>query len=107
LAATEGGGDADVAQLGEALSAVYRQWRVQELEPLARHHAMIAFTRGAYATYPDGMALRWVVDDEGPCPDCDDNELAGAVTKGDGYPTGQAHPPAHPGCRCLLVPPVS
>jgi DivIVA domain-containing protein len=106
-----GGGDGDgppddAAQLGESISAAYRQWRAQELEPLARHHAADAFGRGAYAGYSAGTALRWVVDDETPCPDCDDNALAGSVAKGEPYPTGQAHPPAHPGCRCLLVPAV-
>ena len=75
-----------------------------ELEPLVRHHVTVAFARGAYAAYPAGASLRWVVDDEAPCPDCDDNALAGAVTKGQSYPTGQVHPPAHPGCRCLLLP---
>ncbi len=98
--------DADSSQLSEAVSAAYRQWRAQELEPLARHYAADAFARGAFAAYAEGAGLRWVVDDEGPCPDCDDNQLAGTVTKGESYPTGQAHPPAHPGCRCLLVPAV-
>ena len=37
------------------------------------------------------------------CPDCEDNSLAGAQAKGEPFPTGQLHPPAHPGCRCLLV----
>jgi hypothetical protein len=92
------------AQLAESASAVYRQWRAQEVDPLARHHAAIAFARGAHARYPEGAGLRWVVDDDGPCPDCDDNQLAGTVVKGTPYPTGQVHPPAHPGCRCLLVP---
>ena len=53
---------------------------------------------------PAGRLLRWVVDDDGPCPDCDDNTLAGPTPKGEPFPTGQLHPPAHPGCRCLLVP---
>ena len=97
---------ADAVQLSEVVSAAYRQWRAQELEPLARHHAADAFGRGAFAAYPQDASLRWVVDDEGPCPDCDDNELAGSVVKGESYPTGQVHPPAHPGCRCLLVPAV-
>jgi hypothetical protein len=102
----EPGGDSDAGELSEGASAVYRQWRAQELEPLARHHAILAFSRGAYAAYPEGASLRWVVEDEVPCPDCDDNELAGAVAKGQAYPTGQPHPPAHPGCRCLLTPTV-
>jgi hypothetical protein len=87
----------------EAVSAVYRQWRGQELERLARDHAAVAFSRAAFGEVPEGATLRWVVDDETPCPDCDDNALAGAVAKGQPYPTGQVHPPAHPGCRCILV----
>jgi len=42
-------------------------------------------------------------DVDGPCPDCDDNTLAGELPKGEEFPTGQLHPPAHAGCRCLLV----
>jgi hypothetical protein len=64
-----------------------------------------AFARGVLAATPDGVSLRWVVDDgEDRCPDCDDNALGGATAKGEAYPTGQIHPPAHPGCRCILVP---
>ena len=56
------------------------------------------------ATDADGSA-RWVVDDGGaPCPDCDDNALAGPVPHGSEFPTGDLHPPAHPGCRCLAAP---
>ena len=107
--ADEGDDDAesdDGVEVSERVSSVYRQWRGQDLEPLARHHAVTAFGLGAYAAYPEGTNLRWLVDDDGPCPDCDDNALAGAVPKGEAYPTGQLHPPAHPGCRCILVPTV-
>jgi hypothetical protein len=49
--------------------------------------------------------VRWVVDDiDGPCPDCDDNALAGPTPLGQPFPTGQVAPPAHPGCRCVLAP---
>lgn len=103
-----GDGDRDGSELSELISSVYRQWRAQDLEPLVRHHAAVAFGVGAYAASRDDDAgLRWVVDDEAPCPDCDDNALAGTVAKGQPYPTGQLHPPAHPGCRCLLVPAIS
>ena len=52
--------------------------------------------------------MRWVVDDvDGPCPDCDDDALAGLLPKGEEFPTGQTYPPAHSGCRCLLVPSTS
>jgi len=65
----------------------------------------MAFSRAAFAAAPDGAVLRWVFGDEGPCPDCDDNALAGPTAKGEPYPTGQLHPPAHAGCRCLLARP--
>ena len=55
---------------------------------------------------PDGAVLRWIPLVEGRCADCDDNALEPTV-KGRAFPTGQAHPPAHPGCRCLLAPAVS
>ena len=102
----DGGNDRHNDEVSEGVSGVYRQWRSQEVEPLARHHAVLAFSRGAYAGYAEGAGLSWVVDDEAPCPDCDDNNLAGTVIKGEAFPTGQLHPPAHPGCRCVIVPTV-
>ncbi len=91
----------------ERVSAVYRQAKLKRIQPLVRDHLSLAFNRGAFAATAAGTPLRWIVDDEdGECPDCDDNALAGAVARGEEFPTGQAHPPAHPGCRCLLVPTV-
>ena len=98
-AATSGDDD-----LFARLSSVYREWKLQRLEPAARHAVATVFARNAFALVPDGTMLRWVVDDEGgPCPDCDDDALAGPTAKGEAFPTGQLHPPAHPGCRCVLV----
>jgi hypothetical protein len=94
----------DQTAAAESVRAVYRQSKVQHVEETARHHLLIAFNRGAFATAARGAVLQWLVDDEGHCPDCDDNVLAGPTVKGQAFPTGQLHPPAHPGCRCLLVP---
>lgn len=87
----------------EAAGASYREWRGSRVERAAADFATRAFSDGAIAG-GTGKPVRWVVDDEGqPCPDCDDNALAGTVTAGEEFPTGQVHPPVHPGCRCLLV----
>ncbi|MDQ4089688.1 MAG: hypothetical protein M3163_05225, partial [Actinomycetota bacterium] len=94
----------DPSVVGERLRAVYRQWKVQHVEESARHHVMAAFSTGAFEATPAVATLQWLVDDDGHCPDCDDNALAGPTAKGEPFPTGQLHPPAHPGCRCLLVP---
>jgi DivIVA domain-containing protein len=104
LAESAGAADDDEG-VAELVNAAYREWKLQRIEPAARHAAAGAFTRAGFAATADGTELRWIVDDEGgSCPDCDDDALAGPVPKGEPFPTGQHHPPAHPGCRCLLVP---
>jgi hypothetical protein len=62
-----------------------------------------AWALGVYDGAARGTTLRWVPTVVGTCPDCDDNALEPTV-RGENFPTGQPHPPAHPGCRCLLVP---
>ena len=99
-AAGESAEDSDAA---DSLGAAYRQWKTERVEQIARHHLALAFNGGVLAAVPDGSSLRWVFGDPGPCPDCDDNALAGPTAKGDSYPTGQRHPPAHAGCGCLLI----
>jgi DivIVA domain-containing protein len=93
--------DASIEHVGSA----FREWKGQRVERVALDHAHAAFSLGELAVTPENEPLRWVVDDDGvPCPDCDDNALAGPLPRGESFPTGQLHPPAHPGCRCLLVP---
>ena len=98
------GGEDDLEELAEAVRAAYRHTKLQEIEPVVRHHTTAAHALGAYAATAAGRLQRWVVDADAPCPDCHDNTLAGPTPKGEPFPTGQNHPPAHPGCRCLLVP---
>jgi DivIVA domain-containing protein len=99
------GRDDDPAVLVESLGAAYREWKTQRIEQTASDHIASAFARGAFAATREGTRLRWLVEDvNGPCPDCDDNALAGGLAKGEPFPTGQRFPPAHAGCRCLLVP---
>ena len=96
--------DGEEAPLRDAISSAYREWKTSWAEPLVRHHLATAHARGRFAALP-AVPLRWVVDDdEGACPDCDDNTLAGPTPKGQPFPTGQEHPPAHVGCRCMVVP---
>jgi DivIVA domain-containing protein len=99
-----GRGD-DQSATTEALGAAYRETKTQRVERTAGDQVTAAFSRGIWETAGDRVPLRWVVEDiDGPCPDCDDNALAGALPRHEGFPTGQAHPPAHTGCRCLVVP---
>jgi DivIVA domain-containing protein len=101
----EEGADEDASLVVERIGAAYRESKGKRIEQLATDHVIAAFSRGTFTATAEGAPLRWIVDDVGgPCPDCDDNALAGPTPRGEEYPTGRLHPPAHAGCRCLLVP---
>lgn len=90
----------------DGVRACYRRGKgtVSEVASLFVH---TAFNRGVFDAVPEGTLVRWVVDPgAGPCPDGEDDALEGPISKGTPFPTGHLHPPAHPGCRCLLVPGV-
>jgi hypothetical protein len=95
------GGDA--GGLVERIGARYREWKNQSLDAALAEVLAFAWSRGVYDAVPEGAVLWWVPFEEGRCSDCDDNGLEPTV-KGKHFPTGQALPPAHPGCRCLLAP---
>jgi len=98
----DGGDEAEVA---DRVRASYREWKTERIAGAAEDAVLAAFGRGVFEAAPASTEFRWVVDDgEHPCPDCDDDALAGAVAKGEPFPTGAVLPPAHPGCRCLIVP---
>lgn len=93
----------DEAATSKAVSAAYREWKSSRVEPLASHHVLAAHAAGAASIAKGGV--RWVVDPEEGCtPDCADNALAGPLAAGEPFPTGHLRPPAHVGCRCLIVP---
>jgi hypothetical protein len=97
--------EGDTEEVSERLRALYREWKGQHIGSAVRHVTVSAYARGAYQVAPAGAALQWLVDPScRACPDCDDNALAGSVTKGDAFPTGDALAPAHTDCRCLVVP---
>ncbi len=99
------GDPADDQQAAERVGAAFREWKGSRVEALVTDHVVAAFSRAVVAGTPAGQELRWVVDDDGgPCADCDDNALDDGVPAGKEFPTGHRHPPAHAGCRCLLVP---
>jgi hypothetical protein len=95
----------DDEALADGVRAAYRDWKTHRIGMQTRDTVFAAFNFGLFEATQEGAAQRWLVDDGGsPCPDAEDNSLAGLVVKGEAYPTGHCYPPAHPGCRCLLVP---
>ena len=97
-----GGHPDDVAQ---SIRSCYREWKGQRVDQVASHAVVAACNRGLVDRLPEGTLVRWVVDDgDSPSPDCDDNALAGAVVRGEAFPTGHTAPPVHPACRCMVVP---
>jgi hypothetical protein len=97
--------DGDEEALADGVRAAYREWKAHRIGIQTRDSVLAAFNLGLYEATPAGTTQRWLIDDGGsPCPDAEDNSLAGFVVRGEQFPTGHCYPPAHPGCRCLLVP---
>ena len=86
-----------------AIGAAYREAKGAPLEEAVGDALAAAWARGVHDAVPEGTLLRWVPAEVGRCADCDDNALE-ATRRGEAFPTGQPHPPAHPGCRCMLTP---
>lgn len=100
--------DGDIEELTARLRTLYREWKGQWVGDVVRHFVAAAYAYGAYDAAADEARLRWVVDPScGPCPDAADNALAGALAKGEVFPSGHRAPPAHSGCRCLAMPVTS
>ena len=97
--------DGDLEEVTERLRSLYREWKGQRIGAAVRHYAAAAYAWGVYEATPSDAELRWLVDRSGEaCPDADDNALASGVRKGEAFPTGVLCSPAHPDCRCLVVP---
>ena len=98
-------GDRDNAAITKKVRAVYREWKTQHIDEQLDDVLRAAHGRGVLAAVETGSPLVWTPDpSHDVCPDCDDNRLAGTVEAGQAFPTGHVCTPAHPGCRCLLLP---
>lgn len=108
LSDDDGLADAEESVLVEHVGSAFREWKGERIERLAGDHVVAAFSAGSIAAAEGSSAgeLEWVAvagSGDAPCPDCEDNGLTGSQRPGEAFPTGHAHPPAHPGCRCLLM----
>jgi DivIVA domain-containing protein len=108
LAGGDGLESAEESVVTEHIGSAFREWKGERIERLAGDHVVAAFSLGSLAAAgSSGSSLEWVavaLPGETPCPDCEDNGLNGPQAAGEEFPTGHRHPPAHPGCRCLLAP---
>lgn len=96
--------DGNLDDVADRVRALYREWKGQRLAETSAHFVAAAYARGVFDGIAPGAMVQWVVDPQaGPCPDCDDNVLAGSLAKGTEFPTGNLCAPAHPGCHCLVL----
>ena len=102
-AVEQSNGDKD--EMSNLIRSVYREMKMQRVEPQVSDIARMAYSRGAYLVLDQGTKVCWMVDPNGPsCADAEDNSLAGSTDLGSDFPTGHIHPTAHAGCRCLIAP---
>ncbi len=97
-------GAGDNAVVTKKVRSVYREWKTQHIDESLDDVLRRAHGRGVLAGFAPDTPIVWEADPRfAACPDCEDNVLAGAITAGDGFPTGDVFAPAHQGCRCLLA----
>lgn len=103
IAIGEAEGDREI--LASLMRDVYRKWKMDLIDQHVDDIAYSAYSKGGFLAMENTSRLGWMVDPDAPCcSECEDNSLAGAVIKGETFPTGHQLPPAHPGCRCLVCP---
>ena len=94
----------DASTVTDGVRTLYREWKTQKLDEIARHLVVAAHGRAAYAVLAPATPVCWVVDPGHPCPDGEDNALGGPNPAGEPFPTGHHAAPAYVGCRCALAP---
>ncbi|MEY3557481.1 MAG: hypothetical protein RL374_187 [Actinomycetota bacterium] len=103
IAIGEAEGDREVL-LG-LIRDVYRSWKTERIDSHVDDIACSSYGHGAYLALEPGSRITWMAEPEtNCCSECEDNSLGGSVVRGDDFPTGHSHPPAHAGCRCLVAP---
>ena len=96
---------ATAAAAGKALRAALTG--TAHATAIALGHITTAISKGARAVYDHlGItSVAWHTErDAKVCPVCGGNEAAGPQPLGARWPSGDMWPPAHPNCRCALVP---
>lgn len=78
---------------------------------ISRTETIRASNQGALASYQaSGIveAKQWTTaEDDLVSEDCEENGDAGPIALDDEFPSGDDAPPAHPNCRCVIVPVVT
>ena len=105
MSATIGAAADDRQALVAAVRDLYRTWKGEAVEAVARDAAVRAFGVGLVHSLEAGTAVAWFVHPlDRCCSDCEDNSLGGPVVAGHAFAAGTVQVPAHPGCRCLVWP---
>jgi SPP1 gp7 family putative phage head morphogenesis protein len=107
VAAIQEGWGAD--RLGDEIaeSAAFSDYRA---EMIGRTEVISANNQGALAAYRDSgvaMGKSWLTaQDDLVSEECEGNEADGVIGLDEDFSSGDAAPPLHPNCRCVLLPEV-
>jgi len=100
LATGAANGDS-VATIADSLEEFFDGSRAEAIAHTELNRAMSASSLSTYLE--NGIpAKSWMVWQ--PCPICAENAAAGVIPVDQSFPSGDKAPPAHPRCRCSIVP---
>ena len=96
--------------IAEAIKETYA-FSDERAELIAMTEIASANSLGALAGYEEAqrsgvrLGKSWLILEDA-CEICHENEDAGVIELDEAFPSGDLAPPAHPNCRCVLVPEV-
>lgn len=96
--------------IAEAIKETYA-FSDERAELIAMTEIASANSLGALAGYEEAqrsgikLGKSWLILEDA-CEICHENEDAGVIELDETFPSGDLAPPAHPNCRCVLVPEV-
>ncbi len=97
-------------QLSERVGEAFRDLRGPVVETAVEEHLQRTYAHGLVDAWRQlGVTqVRWQSVDEPRCPEgrCRTNAAEGTMAIGEEFPSGDAVPPAHQGCACVVVPVV-
>ena len=94
--------DTEIA-IAQSLGARYREWRAQQLEAVLGDVLAVAYARGVFDAAPDGAPPALGAGGRREVPRLRRQRARAHGEGAASSPPVRPHPPAHPGCRCLLV----
>ena len=97
-----------IDEISDSIMSEYVSFTPYRARRIARTETAKGYSQGSLFGYRQSNLVKeieWFTANDGSvCPICQGNQAKGAVLMGSDFPSGHEAPPAHPNCRCTILP---